>query len=205
MMNTECKGKNRVAISVAIFILASMGTAISNAGSPSAAVKSPDISVVKENAKRYMESLKTLLQQKMSESGPIAALAVCSRDAVHLSAEISRETGWSIRRVSDRARNPLAMPDEYESIMLDTFAKKIATQPNIPSVINYEVVEEHGVHYARFMQGIRIQPVCLTCHGDKAQISAVNEKLTELYPHDTARGYKVGDLRGALSIKIKLD
>jgi hypothetical protein len=33
----------------------------------------------------------------------------------------------------------------------------------------------------------------------------VERRLSELYPFDTARGYKLGDLRGALSIRVKLD
>ncbi|PLX60989.1 MAG: hypothetical protein C0630_13080 [Sedimenticola selenatireducens] len=33
----------------------------------------------------------------------------------------------------------------------------------------------------------------------------VGDKIDSLYPHDKARDYKIGDLRGALSIKIKLE
>ena len=94
------------------------------------------------------------------------------------------------------------MPDAYEQEVLNGFEKEIASGKEDAS--RYEVVREGGVRYARFMKAIRIEPLCLTCHGGEIPPN-IERKLSEKYPHDTARGYKVGDLRGALSVKVKLD
>ena len=49
------------------------------------------------------------------------------------------------------------------------------------------------------MKAIRIQPVCLVCHGE-ALSDDVRQALDEHYPHDRARNYALGDLRGAFSV-----
>jgi len=49
-------------------------------------------------------------------------------------------------------------------------------------------------------------PVCLQCHGEPAKLApGVAEALKELYPDDQATGYSLGDLRGAISIRIPLE
>jgi hypothetical protein len=46
---------------------------------------------------------------------------------------------------------------------------------------------------------------CLACHGSPKQFDvAVADLLREKYPDDRAVGYKVGDLRGAVSVRVKL-
>ena len=64
------------------------------------------------------------------------------------------------------------------------------------------VVEENGQSYYRFMKPLAIKPVCLSCHGSEENIPAtVQAELEKHYPFDQAVNYKVGDLRGAVSIK----
>ncbi len=65
-----------------------------------------------------------------------------------------------------------------------------------------EVVEEAGESYFRYMKPLAIKPVCLACHGSDEQIpEAVKTELKTMYPYDQAKNYKVGELRGAVSIK----
>ncbi|WP_321528695.1 DUF3365 domain-containing protein [Sedimenticola selenatireducens] len=198
-----CNGRRKLTVVMLLTVCAY--STITSADSNTVSVEAPDIAAVKASAKHYVGSLKALLQKKMSADGPIGALDVCGVEGARIGGEITRNTGWSVRRITNRARNPLAMPDEYESKMLDQFNAKIAEQPDTTSLVKYEVVEENGATYARFMKGIRVEPVCLTCHGDKATMGEVGDKIDSLYPHDKARDYKIGDLRGALSIKIKLE
>lgn len=163
----------------------------------------PPVEDVKAVAGGYAKHLKSTLQESMSKSGPAASLSVCSEKAAQLGAEVSNRTGWSVKRVSTQARNPLDMPDIYEAANLDQFEALIASGKEDAS--SYKVVTEGGVRYARFMKAVRIEPVCLTCHGGSEVPRDVEKRLSELYPHDNARGYKLGDLRGALSIRVKLD
>lgn len=170
---------------------------------PAWSAEAPPIGKVKVVAGGYAEKMKLGLMQEMSTKGPEGGIAGCSAQAAQLGAETAAETGWSIKRVSAKARNPLDMPDAYEQEVLNAFEKEIAGGKE--GAMRYEVVTEGGVQYARFMKAIRVEPVCLTCHGGSEVPQKVAERLAEKYPHDTARGYKLGDVRGALSVKIKLD
>jgi len=45
----------------------------------------------------------------------------------------------------------------------------------------------------------------LQCHGARDKLApGVADALKELYPQDQATGYAVGDLRGAVSVKIPI-
>jgi len=162
----------------------------------------PPLADVKTVAGGYMQQLKSTLQEHMKSGGPEAAMGACGEKAAHLGGEVSRQSGWSVKRVSNRARNPLDMPDAYEQKVLKDFEKKITTTKD--DVERYEVVKEGGVRYARYMKAIKIDTVCLACHGSEIA-PGVSQRISELYPHDPAKNYKMGDLRGAVSIKIKLD
>jgi hypothetical protein len=68
-----------------------------------------------------------------------------------------------------------------------------------------EVANEQGQKYLRYMRPRITLPVCMTCHGWKENIpSEVKVILAEKYPDDHATGFLVGDVRGAISVKILL-
>ena len=49
------------------------------------------------------------------------------------------------------------------------------------------------------MQAQGVEPVCLLCHGSKLD-GAVTQALQAYYPDDTATGYTLGQVRGAISL-----
>ena len=55
----------------------------------------------------------------------------------------------------------------------------------------------------RDRKAIPTAAMCLTCHGSDLA-SDVEGKLDELYPKDAARGFSVGDLRGAFTLNKAL-
>jgi hypothetical protein len=60
---------------------------------------------------------------------------------------------------------------------------------------------EEVIEYAR---PILVQERCLTCHGDRERLApGVRELLAARYPLDQATGYRVGDLRGMISVRIR--
>jgi hypothetical protein len=65
---------------------------------------------------------------------------------------------------------------------------------------HHEVVEQDGKKVFRWMKAIPTAKVCLNCHGGDTVAAPVEAKLKELYPTDQARGYSVGDIRGAFTI-----
>lgn len=170
----------------------------SNTGGPT-----PRAEDAKAVAMDYAARLKAVLQAEMGRGGPVAAVGVCSEEAMKIGSEVSRASGWSVRRVTSRTRNPLDLPDSYESGVLGELERALASGK--PDAARFEVVTEGGVRYARFMKAIKIENVCLACHGGKEVGPETAKALRARYPHDTARNYKLGDLRGAVSLKKKLD
>lgn len=188
---------------IVVGLLAAAGTMTLWAAKTPQEAGAPPIDEVKAVAKGYAGQLKAMLQQQMQADGPVSALGVCSDESARIGSDTARASGWSIRRVTDKARNPLDMPDAYESQVLAEFEKRLGGGEK--EVARYEVVEEGGVRYARFMKAIAVEGVCLTCHGSNEVAPDVAARIQTLYPHDRAMGYKLGDLRGALSIKVRLD
>jgi hypothetical protein len=64
-----------------------------------------------------------------------------------------------------------------------------------------------GRRYVHYMKPIFIgTPVCLQCHGAPDKLApGVADALKALYPHDQATDYAIGDLRGAVSVKIPIE
>ena len=147
----------------------------------------------------FMQTLKAELQQGMQEGGPVNAIGVCNLKAPGIAAAISTETGWDIGRTSLRIRNPANAPDAWELTVLEQFEQRRADGEDPAQMEFYAAVEQDGKTIFRYMKAIPTAPLCVTCHGaDLAP--AVQKKLDELYPGDQARGYQVGDIRGAFTI-----
>jgi hypothetical protein len=54
----------------------------------------------------------------------------------------------------------------------------------------------------RYMKGLVVQELCMTCHGTSETIpAAVKAKLQQEYPNDKATGYLPNQFRGGVSIK----
>jgi hypothetical protein len=154
-----------------------------------------------------LKQLGGALKKEMGSGGPASAIGVCRDLAPEISGRISRSNGWRMTRVGTRVRNPLlGMPDAWERDTLAEFERRAGRGEAYQDMVTGELVEEAGGRYYRFMQAIAIKPVCLVCHGDKDTIpEAVRVKLATEYPLDRATGYRLGELRGAVSIKQPMD
>jgi hypothetical protein len=107
-----------------------------------------------------------------------------------------------VRRVSFKNRNEGNSPDEYEKNILNKFqvmknGGKLTENPE-----NIEIIIEDESKFLRYMKPIFIQAECLNCHGSETDIQKeTRELIAEKYPNDKAIDYKLGDLRGAVSVK----
>ena len=153
--------------------------------------------------KEFAKKLGGHMKAAMKEGGPTNAVKVCSDIAPQLTGEISRKTGWKVTRVGTRVRNSmLGSPDAWEQKVLAQFEQRKAKGESFKTMAFSEVVEEPNGKHFRFMKAIGVKSGCLQCHGNKDDVlPEVEMILEERYPHDKARNYKVGDLRGAISIK----
>lgn len=156
---------------------------------------------------QFLKQLGGQLKKEMKANGPVAAIKVCKEIAPGIASELSLENGWRVTRVTTKPRNALlGTTDSWERKTLADFESRAEKGEQYASMAKAEVVDESGKSYFRYMKPLAIQPVCLACHGADEQIPAsVKAALDTAYPHDQARGYKVGELRGAVSIKQPMD
>ncbi|WP_303906970.1 Tll0287-like domain-containing protein [Thiohalomonas denitrificans] len=163
----------------------------------------PLVGESKAIVKQFMGSLKGELESAMKSGGPINAIDVCNRVAPAIAEQQSADSGWDVARTSLKLRNPDNAPDDWEKGVLEKFeAQKAAGEPVKPMAY-YETVEEDGQKVFRFMKAIPTGEVCLKCHGSDLS-PEVAAKLDELYPADEAQGFRIGDIRGAFTLKKPL-
>ena len=149
--------------------------------------------------------LLSVLDEEIKKSGPEGAIGVCREKAPAMAKAASEKSGWAIRRVSLKNRNPKAVPDAWEEAVLKEFDKRAAAGEKPTSLEKGAVVTVDGKQMYRYMKALPTQDLCLNCHGTPDRISpAVQAKLKELYPADKAVGYHLAEIRGAMTIKKPL-
>jgi hypothetical protein len=172
-----------------------------------AAVDLPDISAEAEGlANRFQSELQAKLQATIASGGPVGAIAVCRDEAPGIASRLSRESGWQLKRVGTRVRNPASgSPDEWEQRQLREIQLRLAAGTPAGALTVVTMVDEPQGRAIRYLRPIVTLPLCLTCHGVvDAQPPELRAALRVDYPHDAATGYSVGELRGALSLRRTL-
>lgn len=144
----------------------------------------------------FSGTLKPKLKEAIQTGGLDHAIKICSSEAPKIASSLSGETGWSIRRVSLKARNKSsAVPDAFERKILNKFNHlQIKGEPSI-SLEYSEIVDNKF----RYMKAQAVEGVCLGCHGNSIS-SDVKKLINEYYPEDVATGYSLGEIRGAFSL-----
>lgn len=157
-----------------------------------AQLKKEAVSIVK----KFGGALKPELKKAMKSGGPAQAISVCSEQAPAIAENLRAETGWYVKRVSLKARNQkTAIPDAWERKVLEQFDQRQTKGEPAEKMAFAEVVD--GKY--RFMKAQGVEAVCLNCHA--AEIKPQTEAaLKEKYPMDMARGYTLGQIRGAFSL-----
>lgn len=199
---------------VATWIAVGLSACVVGCGGAQKVAEEPARSAVPESlradaervAGSLLSELKAALETEMAKGKPAEAIAVCSEIAPSLAAKKSRETGWQVRRVGTRVRNPLlGTPDAWEQGVLREFQRRAAAGEKLEAMMHAEVVVEPMGRYLRVMRAIPVGAPCVACHGQPETMSApLREALASTYPHDSATGYAPGELRGAVTVKVPL-
>jgi len=152
----------------------------------------------------FFGTLKGELETAMKAGGPIHAIQVCSEVAPEIAKALSKKHAMQVARTSLKPRNTANTPDAWETEVLKQFEARKAAGEDPDTLTFSAIVEQDGKQEFRFMKAIIMPPEakmpCLKCHGENID-PKVAEKLDALYPHDQARGYKAGDVRGAFTIR----
>lgn len=104
-----------------------------------------------------------------------------------MTAEIFKQkTGVQLKQTSLRFRNTYNEPDAFETGILNKM--------EAPGYSKGQAISQRAGKTYRVMKPIYIKKACLSCHGDpKGSIDVAGRKR---------EGYKEGDVRGAISVKI---
>jgi hypothetical protein len=155
--------------------------------------------------KQASDALFSALIQELSGAiaagGTEGAIDICGARAQQIADSLSVTLGVSVKRVSERYRNPADMPSAVERAVLARFAV-------VGGEMDTVFVASAGDSLAyRYMRPIYIRStVCLECHGDPERMEpGVLQKIKGRYPDDRATGYSLGDLRGAVTVGIPLE
>ena len=147
------------------------------------------------------QQLVSALQKAIEEKGVPGAIEFCNVQAFPILQEVGTKYGVTVRRASNKYRNPADKPTEEEKGILEAYEYNAENElPLDPSIQKFE----NGEVYL-YTKVIKIpNGMCLNCHGEPGtDISAETQKaLADLYPGDKATGHKIGDLRGMWSIRI---
>lgn len=157
-------------------------------------------------AEALVRDLSAALQKQLADSGAAGAITVCKDLAPKLLRERSLSSGFRVTRVSLKVRNPLTgTPDAWEQAVLLDLDKRAASGEDVASLEHIEIVDEPTGKYYRYMKALPVTAACLPCHGAQTSLTPeVGKLLSASYPHDRARDYGLGQLRGAVSIKRPL-
>ncbi len=155
----------------------------------------PNVVSSRALVKRFGGALKKALMAGLSAGGPAKAIGVCNLKAPQIAQELKTDPGWSIRRTSLKLRNKANAPDNWEQATLEQFER--LKEGGLP----IEQMEASAMIDGRFryMKAIGTAPVCLNCHGKGLPAELIGT-IKKAYPDDVARGYQVGDVRGAFSV-----
>lgn len=150
--------------------------------------------------KELATSLKSSLMAAMNDGGPAEAVSVCNLIAPSLAAEISKKYNLEIDRTSLKVRNPANEADAWETDVLQRFETRLASGEAIQKLTFKEKVDSESGSQWRMMKAIPTDKVCLSCHGKKIA-EPIQARIDTHYPDDMATGFKLGDIRGAFSVK----
>lgn len=153
-----------------------------------------EISGITQNA------MSTQLKKALEEGGVPNAIQYCNLAAYPIADSLSKIYDATIRRVTDKPRNPSNTLSVHEQDIFNRFKTQAIDKQQIEPVI--EQLQNGEI---AFYAPIRIQALCTKCHGKLGEtLTAENDAVIQhLYPADQAIGYGEGDLRGMWSIVMK--
>jgi len=113
---------------------------------------------------------------------------------------IEKNENIYVKQTSDKYRNPNNRPNRYELDAINYFK----THPNAREFFQIHSGHKNYIRYEHLFYAfpLKVKQSCLKCHGDKESIPReILQKIIKVYG-DRAFGYKLGDIRGIIAIRI---
>lgn len=143
------------------------------------------------------------LKKSLEANGPEASISVCKEKAPSIAASLSKSSGFDVKRVSSKNRNPKGVPDAWEAEAQSALEKRLASGEKPETLDTWQVVKTSSGKEFRYAKALVTQPLCLTCHGENVA-DGIKARLAAEYPNDKATGYSAGMVRGIVSIRRPL-
>lgn len=138
------------------------------------------------------------LMGAIKSKGTPHAVEFCNTRAYPLTDSMAKHYNVSIKRVSDKPRNPENVANEVETKFINMLHKRIANGEELGS----QVTEIDGKMVGYYP--IETNAMCLQCHGTpEANIEKLTQaKIKEKYPKDKAIGYGDNQIRGIWVVEM---
>lgn len=163
------------------------------------AVEAKKPKTIEEIGLEYALSTKKILGKNLmgaiQKNGTLAALEFCNIQAIPLTDSMATKHNATIKRVSDKNRNPNNKANAEELKYIAQFKADIIAKKEIKPV-----VLEKG-NKIQFYYPIETNSMCLQCHGKQIK-PEVQKQILKLYPKDLAVGYGENEVRGIWSISF---
>lgn len=155
-------------------------------------------------ATELVKKLGGRLVDAIQNDGVIKAIDVCQKEAYKITDNLTKdfESVVSIKRVSNKYRNPKNAPDKYEKEALAWFENQ-STENAKASTFGHKITSKKG-DIIKYYKPMFVQNKCLLCHGDNnTRMPEVSKRIEKLYPDDLAIGYKEDDFRGLIRVEMQ--
>ncbi|MHB0755959.1 c-type heme family protein [Polaribacter sp. M15] len=138
------------------------------------------------------------LMGKIQKEGTLAALKFCNIKAYPLTDSMAVVHNATIKRVSDKPRNPKNLASSEENMYINIFKE------DVKSAKDSEPIVVASTNYVNVYYPIKTNSMCIQCHGDKSADIQPNvlTQIDKLYPKDMATGYSENQVRGIWSISF---
>jgi hypothetical protein len=197
----------RAAIVAGVALIATVLAAGLNRAEPQADAQ--DVARARERADAAAAMLTGRLMNELAEAlkqgGPVNAVRVCGEIAQEVTRALGNENELVLKRTSLKTRNPANAPDDFERAWLERAEAALAAQRTAEAVYEVRAAPRGGLELRYLRPIIFPGGLCTQCHGLPEEIEPeVRELLQQRYPADRATGFRPGDLRGAISVRVAL-
>ena len=158
----------------------------------------------KKSAGILMKTLKKELFAAMGKDGVAGAINICKNRALQITDSLAQVDPMIVdmKRTTNKYRNSENKPDDIDAQVLSNFESQIASGDKLPEFI-IKKYQKDGKTYPRYYQPMKIQPLCISCHGDQTKMKKeIVSILAEAYPKDKAHGYEARDFRGLIRVTL---
>lgn len=150
-------------------------------------------------AKISFETISGELKKALANGDIEHALRYCNENAYPITDSLAKANEVTIKRVSNKNRNPRNKSDKMEDFLMKGFGIDLSEGNDLTPKL---ILKDDSVI---FYKPIITQAFCLNCHGEPGkEITFRNDSIIQtLYPRDKAVGYKANELRGLWRIGFK--